>query len=103
MTDGESPLPLLAYIKEEATDASGVSTSKVHKSGSGFLPGRFTKGKPGRSKTFFSCGMPLNLPISTPTALMLCKKVQSFDNTEQLAIAFNIGGETTKIVCYKPK
>ena len=28
-----------------------VSTSKVHKSGSGFSPGQFTKGKPGRSNT----------------------------------------------------
>ena len=73
MTGGESPV---------ATDVPGVSTSKVHKSGSGFFPGRLTKGKPGRSKIFFSFGMPLNWPISTPTALMLFKKIQRFDNTK---------------------
>ena len=79
MTDGDIPV---------ATDASGVSTSKVHKSGSGFLPGRFIKGKPGRSKIFFSFAMPWNLPISTPTALTLFRKMQSFNNTEKLTIAF---------------
>ena len=53
MTAGESPLPLLVNILEEVTDdAPGVSTSKAHKSGSGFTPGPFDRGKPGRSNTW---------------------------------------------------
>ena len=54
-----------------AADASGVSISKVHKSGSGFSPTRFTNGMPGRSKISSSLGMALKGAMSTPTALML--------------------------------
>ena len=54
-----------------ATDAKGVSISKVQKSGSGFSPGRFAKGKPGRSNISSSSGVALNGAMSTPAALML--------------------------------
>ncbi len=53
------------------TDATGVSTSKVHKSSSVFSPGRCTKGKPGRRKTSSSPVIALKGDMSTPTALML--------------------------------
>ena len=73
MTDGESPV---------ATDGPGVSTSKVHKSGSGFSPGRFTKGKPGRSSTSSSFFMALNAAMSTPTPLMLFKKTHRLNENK---------------------
>ena len=55
-------------------DVPGVSTAKVHKSGSGFSPGRLVNGSPGRSKTSSSCGMALKGAMSTPTALMLVNR-----------------------------
>ena len=54
-----------------ATDSPGVSTSNVHKSGSGFLPGKFTNGKPGSSNTSASPGMALNGAMSTPAPFKL--------------------------------
>ena len=47
-----------------AADAPGVSTSKVHKSGSGFSPARLINGSPGRSKNSSSLGMALKDEIS---------------------------------------
>ena len=64
MTEGET-------VVIAALDASGVSISKVHRSGSGFSPRRFDKGKPGRSKISASPGVALKGAMSTPTALML--------------------------------
>ena len=55
-------------------DVPGVSTAKAHKPGSGFSPGRFVNGSPGRSKTSSSCGMALKGAMSTPTALMLLNR-----------------------------
>ena len=52
-------------------DGLGVSTSKDHKSGSGFSPGRLTRGRPGSSNTSASSGIVLKGETSTPTALML--------------------------------
>ena len=40
-----------ARVREDE-DTAGFSTSKAHKSGSGFTPGPFDKGKPGRSNTW---------------------------------------------------
>ena len=67
MTGGLSPFSAMV-------DVEGVSISKVHRSFSGFSPGRFTNGKPGRSKTSASSDMALKGAMSTPTALMLRKR-----------------------------
>ena len=58
-----------------AMKARGVSISNVQKSGSGFSPARFTKGKQGRSKTSSSCDIALKGAMSTPTALMLQESI----------------------------
>ena len=73
------------------TDALGVSISKAHKSGSGFLPGRLTRGRPGRSKTSASAGMALKGAMSTPTALTLQKKVDGGKRKQVTGSKTNVG------------